>query len=165
MNCLTNSLTTIALVIITILAKSASAEEPPRCDDAGVLENLRSVQAQMQEETKLGVLLSVQANEQGIMDYVPALDTHKNRTMLGGYPWGSSRFCSAVLAFNSGKSDKAYYRLDAIKESIKGSQYNKGDYVMNSCFESVMHYFSQEYKQKLTCARYQLPVATNENAP
>jgi hypothetical protein len=152
-----------AILLAGMLSISANAQEPPQCDDIRILAYIRDDQLMMEDEVQLGLMLSIDPSEQGIVDYVPSLDSPKNRKAFKGYPWGRSRFCIANLQFSSGQSDVVHYRIDAMKHQIEGLRTsNDALFSMSPCFESVLKYFQKDHPEKLSCKKYQMPSIKDE---
>jgi hypothetical protein len=123
-------------------ATAASKAEPPLCGDLDVLEDIMSSYQQIAPELNFKKLEKIEPIELSLVDYVPSLDTKRNREMLGDYPWGKSRFCYADLKLNGGETDKVHYRIDSFKA---GEQYS-----FNPCFESMVKHFSLSVKTACT---------------
>ena len=107
----------VAAVAADAPAASAPAAdvEPPRCDNARVLADVRRAYEAAASSEALAPLARIHLREVALVDHVAALDTPRNHTLLHGYPWGHSRFCEARLELAHRGSDTAYWRIDARK--------------------------------------------------
>jgi hypothetical protein len=124
---------------------TATGPQPPRCDDPRVLVDIRAAYAQAAESGRLRPLLAIHPRQTALVDHVAALDTPRNRVLVGDYPWGRSRFCAARLALESHASDLVYYRIDARKGGPEDQ------FMLTPCFAARTRRLSKEAHEPLTC--------------
>ncbi len=122
--------TAMAAVAADAPAASAPAAdvEPPRCDDARVLADVRRAYEAAASSGSFAPLVRIRPREVALVDHVAALDTARNRILLHGDPWGRSRFCQARLELARRGSDTAYWRIDARKDAPQDA------YALTPCF-------------------------------
>ena len=136
---------------LLLAAFTAAAADPPQCDDPRVIANIRLVHSQLAASFGFQTLRAIEPRETAVVERVPALDTERNRRLLGGYPWSRSRFCVASLALASGESDIVHYRLDGLKAGPEDR------FAFNPCFESMLKVHAAQHAEAFSCAPCQRP--------
>ncbi len=141
----------VAAPLMLCTCLTAWPAEPPECNDQRILANIKSAHVQVVRALDFPTLLDVSPRQTHLVPYVPSLDSPRNRKLLGGYPWSSSRFCTASLALEGGQTDTVFYRIDGRKDGPEDQ------YMFTPCFASVATHYSREHKEEFNCSQYQQP--------
>ena len=140
------------LAFITIFwATHACASLPPLCDDPRVIDDVHSVYGQMMEKNlPFKNPKEIQSHETFFGEYLHGKVIKNN--ILEEILYSTSRYCIALIKFDSDKTDTLYYRIDGRKDAAEDQ------FAFTPCSEEQVRIFSIGNIDKYNCTPFQWPI-------